>query len=136
MMTDIVDLVDHRKIWKTDAVVCSECGHEWQATYPAGAEDNGLECSACGAMSGKVSSSGNRKISVYHAFTSVLHWEPIETIPFDEFVLICDSQDKIIKYGTAQLSNTGETLIVCGGISVTSAVWWTHWAYITLGEKE
>lgn len=78
----------------------------------------------------------SQKIPVYHPFTSVLHWQPIETIPFDKFVLICDSQDNIIKYGMAELSNTGETLIICGGIPVTSAAWWTHWAYVTLGGEE
>ena len=133
---DIVDLTDHRKIWKTDAVVCSLCGDKWQAVYPNGAENVGLECSACGSMSGRVSSSGNRKIPVYHKFTSVLHWEPIETIPFDEFVLICDSQDKIIKYGMADVDERGDTIIICGGIPVTRPSYWTHWAYITLGEKE
>ena len=87
-------------------------------------------------MSDKVSSNSNKnKMSSYKDFDSILHWQPIETIPFDEFVLICDVHDNIIKYGTAQLSNTGETLIVCGGIPVTSAVWWTHWAYITLEGK-
>ena len=133
---DITNLDDHRKVWKTDAVVCGACGHRWQAAYPIEAEDVGLECPACGAMSGRVSSSGNRKIPVYHKFTSVLHWEPIETIPFDEFVLICDSQDKIIKYGLAEVDERGDTIIICGGIPVTRPSYWTHWAYITLKEKE
>jgi DNA-directed RNA polymerase subunit RPC12/RpoP len=51
---DIINLDDHRKIWKTDAAACAACGHKWQAVYPVGAEDVGLECPACGSGLGSV----------------------------------------------------------------------------------
>lgn len=51
---DITNLDDHRKIWKTDAAACAACGYEWQAVYPEGAQDVGLECPACGSGLGSV----------------------------------------------------------------------------------
>lgn len=51
---DITNLDDHRKVWKTNAAACAACGHEWQAVYPVGAEDVGLECPACGSGLGSV----------------------------------------------------------------------------------
>lgn len=53
-MMDITNLDDHRKVWKTDAAACAACGHEWQAVYPVGAEDVGLECPACKSGLGSV----------------------------------------------------------------------------------
>jgi len=50
----IIDLDDYRKVWSTGAAACAACGHEWQAVYPIGAEDVGLECPACGSGLGSV----------------------------------------------------------------------------------
>jgi len=134
---DITNLDDHRRVWKTGAVVCGACGHGWQAVYPVGAEDVGLECPACGAMSGRVSLNGDKHdMSPYEDFSSILKWKTIDTIPHGEFVLICDAIDKIIKYGLAEVDERGDTIIICGGITVTRPSYWTHWAYITLKEKE
>lgn len=51
---EIVDLDDYRKIWSTGAAACAACGHDWQAVYPVGAEDVGLECPSCGSGLGSV----------------------------------------------------------------------------------
>jgi len=51
---EIIDLDDHRKVWKTGAAACAACGHEWQQVYPIGAEDVGLECPSCGSGHGSV----------------------------------------------------------------------------------
>lgn len=51
---DIVNIDDHRKIWRTDAAGCAACGHKWQAVYPMGAGDVGLECPSCGSGLGSV----------------------------------------------------------------------------------
>ena len=53
-MMDVINLDDHRKIWRTDAAGCAACGYEWQAVYPIGAEDVGLECPSCGSGLGNV----------------------------------------------------------------------------------
>ncbi len=121
---DITKLDDHRKVWKTDASACAACGHKWQAVYPVGAEDVGLECPACGSGLGSVLPSDD--------FTSVLFWQTLDTMPHHVFVLICDAVDGIIKYGRAEVDEQGETVIVCAGIPVTRSTWWTHWAYISL----
>jgi len=132
-MTDIVNLTDHRKIWKTDAVVCVKCDHKWQAVYPMGAESVGLECPSCGSMSGKVSSNTDKyEMSPYEDFSSILKWQTIDTVPHGEFILICDAIDGIIKYGMADVDERGDTIIICGGIPVTRPSYWTHWAYVTL----
>jgi hypothetical protein len=134
---DITNLDDHRKVWKTDAAACAACGHEWQAVYPVGAEDVGLECPACGSGLGSVSLNGDKHdMSPYEDMSSILKWKTIDTIPHGEFVLICDAIDKIIKYGLAEVDELGDTIIICGGIPVTRPSYWTHWAYITLKEKE
>jgi len=112
-----------RNDWKTDAAACASCGHKWQAVYPVGAEDLGLECPACGSGLGSLLSNKD--------FDSTLHWRVIDTIPHNEFVLICDVADSIVKYGKAEIDETGETLIVCGGVPVTRKTWWTHWAHIS-----
>lgn len=51
---DIINIDDHRKIWRTDAAGCAACGHQWQAVYPIGAKDVGLECPSCGSGLGSV----------------------------------------------------------------------------------
>ena len=124
---DVININDHRKIWRTDAAGCAACGHQWQAVYPIGAEDVGLECPACGSGLGSVLL---KKLSLQKNFDSTIHWQVIDTIPLNEFVLICDAIDGIVKYGRAETDETGETLIVCGGIPVTRKNWWTHWAHI------
>ena len=129
---DITNLDDHRKIWKTDAAACAARGHSWQAVYPVGAEDVGLECPSCGSGLGSVLPNDDKsKLSPNDDFDSTLHWRVIDTIPHNEVVLICDVADSIVKYGRAEIDETGETLIVCGGIPVTRKTWWTHWAYIS-----
>lgn len=124
---DVININDHRKIWRTDAAGCAACGHQWQAVYPIGAEDVGLECPTCGSGLGNVLL---KKLSLQKNFDSTIHWQVIDTIPLNEFVLICDAIDGIVKYGRAETDETGETLIVCGGIPVTRKNWWTHWAHI------
>lgn len=134
---DIVNIDDHRKIWKTDAAACAACGHEWQAVYPVGAEDVGLECPACGSGLGSVLPNEYKsKLLPNEDFDSTLHWRVIDTIPHNEFVLICDAIDGIVKYGLAEIDETGETLIVCGGIPVTRKTWWTHWAHISFSPSK
>ena len=51
---DIVNIDDHRKIWRTNAAGCAACGHQRQAVYPEGAQDVGLECPSCGSGLGSV----------------------------------------------------------------------------------
>ena len=124
---DVININDHRKIWRTNAAGCAACGHQWQAVYPIGAEDVGLECPTCGSGLGNVLL---KKLSLQKNFDSTIHWQVIDTRPLNEFVLICDAIDGIVKYGRAETDETGETLIVCGGIPVTRKNWWTHWAHI------
>ena len=130
---DVININDHRKIWRTDAAGCAACGHQWQAVYPLWAEDVGLECPACGSGLG---SGLLKKLSLQKNFDSTIHWQVIDTIPLNEFVLICDAIDGIVKYGRAETDETGETLIVCGGIPVTRKYWWTHWAHIPFLPKQ
>ena len=130
---DVININDHRKIWRTDAAGCAACGHQWQAVYPIGAEDVGLECPSCGSGLGSVLL---KKLSLQEDFDSTIYWKVIDTIPLNEFVLICDVIDGIVKYGRAETDETGETLIVCGGIPVTRKNWWTHWAHIPFLPKQ
>ena len=51
---DVININDHRKIWRTNAAGCAACGHQWQAVYPEGAQDVGLECPSCGSGLGSV----------------------------------------------------------------------------------
>ena len=129
---DVININDHRKIWRTDAAGCAACGHQWQSVYPIGAEDVGLECPSCGSGLGSVLL---KKLSLQEDFDSTIYWKVIDTIPLNEFVLICDAIDGIVKYGRAESDETGEILIVCGGIPVTQKNMWTHWADIPLLPK-
>ena len=40
--------------WHASSVKCCICTNEWTAVYPAGTDEDALECESCGAKDAKV----------------------------------------------------------------------------------
>ena len=91
---EIVDLDDYRKVWSTGAAACAACGHEWQAVYPIGAEDVGLECPSCGSGHGSVLTNTQMAKRMWEAYAIRLGGKNYKGEPLKSW----DNLDDVFQY--------------------------------------
>lgn len=51
-MTNVIELEDHRKVWKAIRIVCSSCNTQWMGVVHMDSEH--FQCPKCFNMTGRV----------------------------------------------------------------------------------